>query len=94
MSILSIAAVILLAFLIIVSFQFFLALSVRLLILAFFVVVALVAYSLMASCCNQEKAPEGLVGETATDARIDVAAGGVGCRRLTERKRAGYERLV
>ena len=49
MSILSIAAVILLAVLIIVSFRFFLALSVRLLILAFCVVVALVAYSLVAS---------------------------------------------
>ena len=49
MSILSIAAIILLAILVIVSFRFFLALSVRLLILAFFVVVALVAYSLVAN---------------------------------------------
>jgi hypothetical protein len=28
------------------------------------------------------------------DGRIDIAVGGIRLRRLTERKRAGYERLV
>jgi hypothetical protein len=28
------------------------------------------------------------------DGRIDIAVGGIGLRRLTERKRVGYERLV
>lgn len=28
------------------------------------------------------------------DGRIDITVGGIGLRRLTERKRVGYERLV